>query len=81
MNLKDFPADPLAGRGIEATHPDEVLLDQLDLCPSRALEILVQQAAALGSPPMDLAGLLRALERCGVPNFVEAIRRLAPEDL
>lgn len=81
VNLKDFPADRLAGRGIEATHPDEFLLDQLDLRPSRALEILIQQAAALRNPPMDLAGLLRALERCGVPNFAEAVRRLAPDDL
>ncbi len=81
MNLKDFPADRLASRGIDATHPDEFLLDQLDLRPSRALDILVQQAAALRNPCMDLADLLRALERCGVPNFVEAVRRMAPDSL
>lgn len=45
------------------------------------LEVLTQQAAALRRPPTDLAGVLNQLERCQVPNFVEAVRRLAPEDL
>jgi predicted nucleic acid-binding protein len=80
-NLKDFPDDQLRGRGIEARHPDEFLLDQLDLLPSRTLEVLIQQAADLAHPPTDLAGVLNSLERCHVPNFVESVRRLAPEEL
>lgn len=78
MNLKDFPATALVD-GIEARHPDEFLLDQLDLMPSRLLEVLALQAAALRRRASDLAGVLNHLERCGVPNFVEAVRRLAPE--
>ncbi len=78
MNIKDFPATALVD-GIEARHPDEFLLDQLDLMPSRLMEVLVQQAADLRRPASDLAGVLNHLERCGVPNFVEAVRRLAPE--
>jgi predicted nucleic acid-binding protein len=81
FNGKDFPADRLAPRGIEARHPDEFLLDQLDLAPSSMLEVLVHQAADLSNPPMDLAGLLNNLSRCNVPNFVEAARRLAPQSL
>ncbi len=80
-NLKDFPAEVLAPRGIEARGPDEFLLDQLDLFPSRTLEILAEQAADLVNPPTDLAGLLNNLERCSLPNFVEAVRRLAPESM
>jgi hypothetical protein len=78
-NLKDLPAETLSTYGVEARDPDTFLLDQLDLAPSRTLEILLDQAADLHNPPMDLAGLLTALARCGVPNFVEAVRRLAPE--
>lgn len=78
-NTKDFPPAALHGRGIEARHPDEFLLDQLDLHPSRVLEVLAEQAAALRRPPTDLAGVLNHLERCQVPNFVEAVRRLVPE--
>jgi len=78
LNLKDFPASALVD-GIEARHPDEFLLDQLDLLPSRLLEVLTQQAGDLRRPASDLAGVLNHPERCGVPNFVEAVRRLAPE--
>lgn len=81
FNGKDFPAERLAPRGIEARNPDEFLLDQLDLAPSSMLDVLVNQAADLANPPMDLAGLLNNLARCNVPNFVEAARRLAPQNL
>jgi hypothetical protein len=45
-----------------------------------ALEVLENQARDLSRPAMDLAGLLNNLERCGVPDFVEAARRLAPDN-
>jgi predicted nucleic acid-binding protein len=80
FNLKDFPPEALAPAGVEPRHPDEFLLDQLDLRPSVALEVMTQQAADMTRPPSDLAGLLGRLERCGVPGFVEAVRRLAPDD-
>jgi predicted nucleic acid-binding protein len=79
FNLKDFPPTALAPTGIETRHPDEFLLDQLDLRPSVALEVMQQQAADMVRPASDLAGLLSRLERCGVSGFVEAVRRLAPD--
>jgi PIN domain len=81
FNLKDFPAEPLAAAGVEARHPDEFLLDQLDLFPSLALEVLIDQANDMHRPPSDLAGLLNRLERSGVPDFAEAVRRLAPDSV
>lgn len=81
FNGKDFPAQRLEPRGIEARHPDEFLLDQLDLSPSALLEVLISQAADLRNPPTDLAGLLNNLARCNLPSFVEAARRQAPESL
>jgi PIN domain len=81
FNLQDFPEAALGPVGVEARHPDEFLLDQLDLFPSVALDVLVSQAADMSKPPSDLAGLLNRLERCGVPSFAEAVRRLAPEDV
>jgi predicted nucleic acid-binding protein len=75
-NLKDFPEAALAGTSIEARHPDEFLLDQLDLAPAAAVQVLLNQAADMNSPPSDLAGLLNRLERAGVPNFADAVRRL-----
>lgn len=67
FNGKDFPDERLAPRGIEARHPDEFLLDQLDLSPSSMLEMLIAQANALSLPPVDLAGLLNNLAHCQLP--------------
>jgi hypothetical protein len=37
-NAKDFPAAALKQLGLEAVHPDEFLLDQLDLSPATLLQ-------------------------------------------
>ena len=78
FNLKDFPDDRLATTDVEVVHPDEFLLDQLDLYPGLALQVLNEQAADLNNPPSDLAGVLNRLERCGVPRFADEVRLLAP---
>jgi hypothetical protein len=77
FNLKDFPESSLAEISIEPRHPDEFLLDQLDLAPAAAVQVLLDQAADMNNPPSDLAGLLNRLERAGVPDFADAVRRLA----
>lgn len=74
FNLKDFPANRLEPHGIEARHPDEFLLDQLDLHPRLALLTLDTQAADLINPPIDVFGLLNRLDRCGVPRFADEVR-------
>lgn len=51
-NLRDFPADLLAARGLEVQHPDEFLLNQLDLEPDLTIATLHRQAAATHRPPM-----------------------------
>lgn len=75
FNLVDFPVERLEPHHIEAVHPDAFLLDQLDLAPATVLAALRRQAGRFRKPPMDLSGLLARLERCGVPNFAEEIRR------
>ena len=78
FNLKDFPDNYLTTTDIEVVHPDEFLLDQLDLYPGLALKALTEQAADLRNPTSDLAGVLNRLERCGVPRFADEVRLLAP---
>jgi hypothetical protein len=51
FNLKDFPDSRLLASGVEAVHPDEFLLDQLDLHPAAAMQVLSEQAADLRHPP------------------------------
>lgn len=80
VHPQDFPARALEPGGIQARHPDDFLMDHLDLLPGGVLQLLTEQAADLQHPPTDLAGILNALQRCGVPDFAEAVRRLAPDD-
>lgn len=80
VNLNDFPERSLTTTDVEVVHPDDFLLDQLDLYPGLALQVLTEQAAALVSPPSDLAGVLNRLERCGVPRFADEVRLLSTND-
>jgi len=77
FNLADFPNRQLQPHHIDAVHPDTFLLDQLDLGPTRVLSALTRQAQRFRNPAMDLGGLLARLERCGVPDFTEEVRRIA----
>lgn len=77
FNIKHFPEDCLATTDVEVVHPDEFLLDQLDLYPGLAVQVLTEQAADLTNPPSDLAGVLNRLERCHVPRFADEVRLLA----
>lgn len=79
FNLKDFPEDRLAPTGVAVSHPDDFLLDQLDLHPGMVLQLLTEQVADLRNPPSDLDGVLNRLERCGVPRFADAVRLLEPD--
>jgi predicted nucleic acid-binding protein len=77
FNTKDFPDTSLRGNDVEVVHPDEFLLDQLDLHPGLALRVLTEQARDLSNPPSDLAGVLNRLGQCGVPRFADQVRLLA----
>lgn len=77
FNLVDFPADQLDSYHVEAVHPDNFLLDQLDLAPMVVLAGISKQVQRFRNPSMDISGLLARLERCGVPAFAEEIRRIA----
>ena len=79
FNVKDFPGDRLEPAGVVVAHPDEFLLDQLDLHPGMVLRVLAEQAGDLQRPPSDVDGVLNRLERCGVPRFADAVRLLEPD--
>jgi hypothetical protein len=76
-NLKDFPDHALKPFDITAVHPDDFLLDQLDLYPAVVLSCLEDQVnryIALGGP-VSIEELMRPLERAGVPRFADEVRR------
>lgn len=77
FNLSDFPDSALEPYDITAVHPDDFLLDQLDLYPAVVLHCLEEQVnryTHVGAP-VSVPELLRPLERAGVPRFADEVRR------
>lgn len=74
FNIRDFPVIALKPYEIEAMHPDDFLLDQLDLYSGLTLEALEEQAAAYRDPAMAADDLLDLLERTGLPRFAAEVR-------
>ncbi|MEU8239876.1 PIN domain-containing protein [Actinoplanes missouriensis] len=79
FNLSDFPESALKAYDVTAVHPDEFLLDQLDLYPGVTMDALGRQAASYRRVPNTIPEILGLLERTGVPRFAaEARRHLSP---
>lgn len=75
FNTRDFPEPALKPYDVAVIHPDEFLLDQLDLYPGVTLEVLRQQAASYRRVPNTVPGILSLLERAGVQQFAAEVRR------
>ncbi len=75
-NLRDFPEAALRRYGIEALHPDDFVLDLLDLAPGAVTTVLVEQAAGLKSPPVTVPELLDTLRNQGLVRSVAKLREM-----
>jgi hypothetical protein len=75
-NLTDFPADKLAPFSIEAKHPDEFVLDLIDLAPAKAALVVSEQAASLRNPPRTVHDVLDTLQEQGLVQSVAKLREL-----
>ncbi|WP_300590345.1 putative toxin-antitoxin system toxin component, PIN family [Microbacterium sp.] len=74
FNTKDFPVQAVERFDLEVVHPDDFLINQLDLYHAPTLRGLVELVAGYESPTMTVDDFLLALTRAGVPKFVEATR-------
>jgi predicted nucleic acid-binding protein len=75
-NLRDYPASALTAHALEAVHPDDFLLDQLDLAPRLVMDVLTDQAEQTRRPALTTVDLLARLGRAGVPRFASEAGRL-----
>jgi len=75
-NLDDFPADKLTPYAIEAQHPDEFVMHQLDLAAGLVCNAVGEQAASLKSPPRTVGDVLDALRDNGLVQTVARLREL-----
>lgn len=77
FNLADFPAAVLAPFGIEAQHPDDFLLNQLDLNPIAALKSIKAMRGRWRRPAVSADEFATALERLQLPLTASRLRDVA----
>jgi predicted nucleic acid-binding protein len=76
-NLKDFPGSILNPLGIEALHPDDFLVAQLELEPLMVLPAFKKMRARLRSPECTPEAFASSLERNGLTQTAAYLRRAA----
>lgn len=81
FNLKDFPAAALARYGIDAKHPDDFVLDCLDLAPALVANCIREQASALRNPQRSIADVLADLRNGGLVQSVARLNELCGGDV
>lgn len=64
-----FPDEALKPYNVHALHPDDFLLDQIDLDRGATKAVIEGMLDSYDNPPLSAAELLEALARQGVPQF------------
>lgn len=77
FNVKDFPEEVLKPYGIEAQHPDDFLIFQIDLAPNIVCAAAKRHRASLKNPPKDVEEYLLTLEAQGLAQTVLGLRQFA----
>jgi hypothetical protein len=76
FNLKHFPDHDLARWDLEPKHPDEFLLDSIDLAQGVVVRCLTEQAAALKNPKVSVDVLVETLRKNGLVRSASALQDL-----
>lgn len=77
FNLKDFPADALKPYNLAAQHPDDFIVDLLDLHPASVLEAAASHRRSLKNPPKTADEYLDTLLAQGLTQSVAVMRQWA----
>ena len=77
FNLSDFPATALHPYGIELQHPDDFVLNQLDLNPIAALKSIKAMRSRWRNPQLTAASLVEAIEKLQMPLVAARLREVA----
>jgi len=75
FNLKDFPASVLGAYNIEAQHPDDFIVNQLELHELAALTAIKEMRARLNKPPRSAAELIATYEGNQLAQTAAWLRR------
>ena len=74
FNLKDFPAEALKPYNLAAQHPDDFIVDLLDLHPAGVLEAAARHRRSLKNPPKSADDYLDTLLAQGLTQSVAVMR-------
>jgi cytosine/adenosine deaminase-related metal-dependent hydrolase len=74
FNLKDFPAEALQSYNLNAQHPDDFIVDLLDLHPAGVLKAAANQRRSLKNPPKTPDDYLDTLLAQGLTQSVSILR-------
>jgi predicted nucleic acid-binding protein len=74
FNLKDFPSSTLKNYGIEAQHPDDFILNLIDLDYESVCEAVNRNRMMLKNPPMNIEELLETYRNRGIPKTVAKLQ-------
>ena len=74
FNTKDFPPAALQPYGIEVQHPDEFLMNQLQLQKIPALSAIKKMRARWTNPERPALALIAAFEMRGLPMTADLLR-------
>ena len=74
FNLKDFPPEVLKPYNLAAQHPDDFIVDLLDLYPASVLEAAASHRRSLKNPPKTADEYLDTLRAQGLTQSV-AVKR------
>jgi len=74
-NLKDFPPEALTPYDLEAIHPDDFLINQIDLNLGTVLSAIREMRQRLQNPQKSADELLETLVANGLPRFAATLRQ------
>jgi len=75
FNLQDFPAESLKPYNLAAQHPDDFIVDLLDLHPASVLEAAANHRRSLKNPPKTANEYLDTLLAQGLTQTVALMRQ------
>ncbi len=73
-NIKDFPQSALDQYGIEAQHPDDFVMNQIELDEPVALEAIKKMRQRLGNPKKTPSELVATMEKHLMPQTAAFLR-------
>lgn len=75
-NLDDFPPAALAPFGIEAQHPDDFIVCQMDVAEGDVYSAVKAHRASLKKPAMSVDQFLSTLARQQLPQTIQRLQRV-----